>query len=348
VDASGSVLGADARDSVTFHVAADADAPPPPQRVRHSYDMPLGLSIFSPVLDGDRIRTPGASIDIPAGGGLRASHLAQIGSTVIVGLGEEGFRTAIARDGRIVYGSDFALSGERGYVVNFREPLTFTLEGEPYGTPIISDAVVAAPGSTPVDAWAYVAGVRVEQSSMYPGVLRARVRNVRTGEERTVDLGLDGTAVVALVDAGRAPVVAVGDTLTVDILAPDGRTLGPGSVARVTLESLAVAHSVTVVDVAPARSTLLPNHPNPFNPETWIPFELAEAGEVSLTIYDAIGSRVRVIAVGRREAGYYGANSGAVRWDGRNGQGEPVASGAYIAELRVGASRSVRRLLLSR
>ena len=297
VDAAGNVLRPDAQDAVTFHVAADSDAPEPSQRVRHTYEMPQGLSMFSPVLDGDRIRTHDVSLDLPPGvGGLRASHLAAIGSTVVVDLGEGGSSTVIARGGRILYGSDFALSGERGYVVNFREPLTFTLEGAPYGTPIISDAVAAAPGAAPADAWAFVAGVRVMDAAMYPGSLRARVRNARTGQERAAGVGMDGTAVLPLVDMGRDPVVEVGDTLAIDVLAPDGRSLGRGSTTRVTSALLADAHAVALVSAAPARSVLLPNHPNPFNPETWLPFELAEAGDVTLTLYDGAGRRVRLIS----------------------------------------------------
>jgi hypothetical protein len=310
--------------------------------------MPRGLSLFSPVLDGDRIRTADVSLDLPSTDGLHASHLAAIGSTVIVDLGEGGFRTAIARDGRILYGADFPLSGERGYVVNFRAPLTFTLEGEPYGTPIISDAAPAAPGVVSDALWAFAVGVRVAEPIRFGRGLRARVRNVRTGDERTAFVGSDGVAVVAFVDVGRGPIVALGDTLAIDILAPDGWTLGAGMTARVSAALLADAHAVADVSVTPGQTALLPNYPNPFNPETWLPFELAEAGDVALILYDANGRRVRAIALGRREAGYHGAGSGAAKWDGRNEQGEGVASGAYVAELRVGAARSSRRILLLR
>ncbi|MAF11150.1 hypothetical protein CMK11_11930 [Candidatus Poribacteria bacterium] len=348
VDSSGNVLDPAAQDSVTFHVADDSIAPDLPQRVRHAYEMPRGLSLFSPVLDGDRIRTADVSLDLPSTDGLHASHLAAIGSTVIVDLGEDGFRTAIARGGRILYGADFPLSGERGYVVNFRAPLTFTLEGEPYGTPIISDAVASAPGVATDALWAFAVGVRIAEPIRDASGLRARVRNVRTGDERTALVGRDGVAVVAFVDVGRGPIVALGDTLAIDILAPDGWTLGTGMTARVSAALLADAHAVADVSVTPRRTALLPNYPNPFNPETWLPFELAEAGDVTLTLYDANGRRIRAIALGRRQAGYHGAGSGAARWDGRNEQGEAVASGAYVAELRVGAARSARRILLLR
>ena len=111
---------------------------------------------------------------------------------------------------------------------------------------------------------------------------------------------------------------------------------------------LADAHTVADISATPGQSTVLPNYPNPFNPETWIPFELARAGDVTVTLYDAAGHRIRSLDLGRQEAGYHGAHTGAVRWDGRNEHGEPAASGAYIAELRSSDDRSARRIVLAR
>jgi len=97
---------------------------------------------------------------------------------------------------------------------------------------------------------------------------------------------------------------------------------------------------------APAESALHPNYPNPFNPETWIPFQLAEGGEVTLTIFDARGRAVRRIRLGAREAGYHDSPERAAHWDGRNDHGEEMASGAYFVEFRAEDYREVRRLTL--
>lgn len=86
-----------------------------------------------------------------------------------------------------------------------------------------------------------------------------------------------------------------------------------------------------------------PNYPNPFNVETWIPFELGEGSWVELFVYDAQGCAVRRWVLGWREAG-----RGVVRWDGRNDRGEPVGSGVYFVELRVKERRWVRRLVVRR
>ena len=73
----------------------------------------------------------------------------------------------------------------------------------------------------------------------------------------------------------------------------------------------------------PKETALFANYPNPFNPETWIPYQLAEAGDVTVTIYDIHGRVVRGLDLGHQRAGMYHGRSRAAYWDGRNAQGEP-------------------------
>ncbi len=94
----------------------------------------------------------------------------------------------------------------------------------------------------------------------------------------------------------------------------------------------------------PRETRLLPNYPNPFNPETWLPFELSGGGHVTVTVYDVGGSVVRRMDLGYRPAGAYRARRRAAHWDGRNRQGEVVAGGAYFAELTTEDIRQRRRL----
>ena len=95
-----------------------------------------------------------------------------------------------------------------------------------------------------------------------------------------------------------------------------------------------------LVSLTPKETKLLPNYPNPFNPETWIPYRLAEDAFVTLTIYDGAGQVVRTLEVGHRIASAYESRSKAIYWDGRNDLGEQVASGIYFYQLRVENSRS--------
>ncbi|MBT3265515.1 T9SS type A sorting domain-containing protein [Candidatus Poribacteria bacterium] len=95
---------------------------------------------------------------------------------------------------------------------------------------------------------------------------------------------------------------------------------------------------------APTRTAVFPNYPNPFNPDTWIPFSLAEASDVVIRIYDVTGRFVRDLRLGHRAPGIYHATGRAAHWDGRNSDGEPVASGVYIYEIEAGTTRSKRKM----
>ena len=96
----------------------------------------------------------------------------------------------------------------------------------------------------------------------------------------------------------------------------------------------------------PEESALLNNYPNPFNPETWIPYQLASPAEVTLTLYDVTGRIVRTLNLGHQDAGMYRSKSRAAYWDGRNAQGEPVASGVYFYTLVAGEFTATGKMLI--
>ena len=98
--------------------------------------------------------------------------------------------------------------------------------------------------------------------------------------------------------------------------------------------------------LTPKETTLLPNYPNPFNPETWIPYRLGRGAEVAITIYDTKGTLVRRLALGNQSAGYYAERGKAAYWDGRNEDGEAVSSGIYIYQFRAGDYAASRRMVI--
>ena len=107
----------------------------------------------------------------------------------------------------------------------------------------------------------------------------------------------------------------------------------------VFLEQLAAA-------LTPERTALLPNYPNPFNPETWIPYHLAGDAEVRVAIYDINGALMRILDLGRQPAGLYTDKGSAAYWDGRNHRGEAVRNGVYFYQLRVGDYAHTRKMLI--
>ena len=101
-----------------------------------------------------------------------------------------------------------------------------------------------------------------------------------------------------------------------------------------------------LISLTPTETELLPNYPNPFNPETWIPYRLAEDAFVTFTIYDQTGQVVRTIDVGHQVAAVYEDRSKAVYWDGRNEFGEAVASGVYFYHLSAGDYSATRKMVI--
>ena len=116
----------------------------------------------------------------------------------------------------------------------------------------------------------------------------------------------------------------------------------PETVLKVLLHLL--SESVAI----PETTALLPNYPNPFNPETWIPYHLATDAAVVLTIYDVHGRVVRVLDFGHQRAGIYQSRGRAAYWDGRNQIGESVASGVYFYTLTAGDFNATRKLLIAK
>ena len=101
-----------------------------------------------------------------------------------------------------------------------------------------------------------------------------------------------------------------------------------------------------LASLTPKETALLPNYPNPFNPETWIPYQLAEPADVTLTIYALDGTVVRILTLGHQPVGIYQDKSRAAYWDGRNTLGEPVASGVYFYTLTSGKFTATRKMLI--
>ena len=98
--------------------------------------------------------------------------------------------------------------------------------------------------------------------------------------------------------------------------------------------------------LTPETTALLTNYPNPFNPETWIPYQLAKPADVTVTIYASDGTVVRTLAFGHQAAGMYKNRSQAAYWDGKNELGETVASGLYFYTLTAGGFSATRKMLI--
>ena len=101
-----------------------------------------------------------------------------------------------------------------------------------------------------------------------------------------------------------------------------------------------------IATARPEKTQLLANYPNPFNPETWIPYELATDTDVRITIYNTQGVVIRTLALGHQSAGYYTGRDRAAYWDGRNAFGEQVASGVYFYQFETDEMSSMRKMVI--
>ena len=133
------------------------------------------------------------------------------------------------------------------------------------------------------------------------------------------------------------------DAATIEAWIAQARLEDDGSLAfKQGIENL----EKLLASLIPEKTALLANYPNPFNPETWIPYQLAESAEVTLTIYDINGQLVRRLAMGHQAAGMYQSRSRAAYWDGRNQLGESVANGLYFYTLTAGEFTATQRMVI--
>ena len=115
--------------------------------------------------------------------------------------------------------------------------------------------------------------------------------------------------------------------------------------------SLKYQHAIALLEsvlaaLRPKTTLLLANYPNPFNPETWLPYHLANASAVVITIYDVRGHVIRRLELGHQREGYYTTRSRAAYWDGRNAVGERVASGIYFYQLEADNNSLLRKMVI--
>ena len=253
------------------------------------------------------------------------------------------------------------MTGGQGFFLIAAEAATVTISGSPWhnvSTNVMTAPPIAAWGSdvdetTPVLA---LTGSIVDRARRLNSAnLRVTVKNLSTG---TVvpgvieDTGSTPSQVgyqLTIVDMERQRAAQVGDILEISVKSPDTSIAVQPLQYTVTVEDIQQLH-VQLPELAlneiPVETQLLRNYPNPFNPETWIPYRLAADAFVTLTIYDVNGQIVRTLDIGHQTAAVYESRSKAVYWDGRNGVGEPVASGIYFYTLTANDFSATRKMVI--
>ena len=171
------------------------------------------------------------------------------------------------------------------------------------------------------------------------------VHNPHTGVSQSIDMNRSH-AVWA--DMNRRAVASIGDTLTIEVRDTNRELI---RILHHEIDAIDIRRAFTELiltpeDLKPRETTLLANYPNPFNPETWIPYQLAKDTHAAIRIYSQTGELVRFLDLGLQSAGYYVGKSRAAYWDGRNGSGESVASGVYFYQLITPESTSTQKMVI--
>ena len=182
-------------------------------------------------------------------------------------------------------------------------------------------------------------------------ILVARQLGKSVPSDSPVDINGDGdvnifdlTLVAQGIGGAAAPAARGIDSATIETWIAQARLQDDGSI--VFRQGIANLQNLLASLIIPQETALLANYPNPFNPETWIPYQLAAPAEITLTIFDMNGGMVRRLEVGHQSAGMYQSRGRAAYWDGRNQRGESVASGLYFYTLRAGDFTATRKMLI--
>ncbi len=271
--------------------------------------------------------------------------------TGIIALSEGEYRLVAAAGDP----GDDAVAGDVAYLVTASDDASIPVMGDGWSNEVEAGAAPIAMAGYKVDnqtpALAVYGSVVDEVTGLAKEGFRVKVKNLSTKaalSEITSTETADGYDMI-FVDLTDAHAARVGDVLEISADSPDPLigikpvrhivTVDDVKDSRITLEDL-IAYEI------PAETELLRNYPNPFNPETWIPYHLSEDANVSLTIYDVNGALVRDIDVGYQTAAKYDTRSKAIYWDGRNLFGEQVASGIYFYSLSAGDFSATRKMVI--
>lgn len=237
-------------------------------------------------------------------------------------------------------GNGFPIEGGKGYIINVTESKVVRFTGRVWeNRPTTVSAAPALPQTPKV--WALVLHTQLEGID---GVTLT-VHNRRTGVSEVVDVN-ESHAVWA--NMNRRTVASIGDTLMIEVRDANGeliRTLHH-EIDAMDIRRAFTELVLTAEDLKPRRTALLANYPNPFNPETWIPYQLARDTHAAIHIYSQTGELVRSLDLGFQRTGYYIGKFRAAYWDGRNSSGEQLASGVYFYQLITPESTETGKMVI--
>ncbi|MDE0043947.1 MAG: T9SS type A sorting domain-containing protein, partial [Candidatus Poribacteria bacterium] len=244
-------------------------------------------------------------------------------------------------------GPGFPIEGGLAYIVNTPEGGSVAFSGKAW-----EDEPATAPGVDRLaEAWAFVVASDL-QNALPRTDYTVVAKNLRTGAIATERVtAAEARAAVVWADLNRNSVVQSGDRIDIKVIDDDGNIVSGPHHHTVDVSDIRQAYKriqLIVGDVRPEQTQLAQNFPNPFNPETWMPFQLSQSSAAAIQIYDVSGRLVRTLDLGFKPAGFYMTRTTAAYWDGRNSVGEKVVSGIYFYTLKTDEFAATRKMLISK
>jgi len=250
-----------------------------------------------------------------------------------------------------VPGDGFAIEGGKGYIINTSKAGTFAFTGSAWNN---QPSVAAAPPVAKDGTWAFVVAGSLLNSDnrvVKNGSFTVTVKNLSTGATSVETLDASGYFTAAWADLSRKAVIASGDKVEIVVANSAGSIVSGPFTYQITpneLGSSLLKVQLRMGEIIPERTVLLQNFPNPFNPETWIPYNLKNATSVSIRIYSSSGQLIRTLDLGQMAAGVYASRARAAYWDGKNEAGEKVSSGIYFYSITAGDFTATKKMVVTK
>jgi len=279
-------------------------------------------------------------------------------ASAIKGLAPDAVSVVIAESGGqfkpVSAAADVSVSGGAAYLVNATTAATLTFKGGAWMNSASAAPVSSVYNADATPVFVIDGTLAREDNARAVNGIDVTVTNLRSGltlSEASGNTAGNGRYAATFVNLGSGDAdFRVGDTLELRVTDGSGTFGGVKPVRHtITSEDVRRGHldmGSILLSVVPVQSALMPNYPNPFNPETWIPFQIAESAAVRITIYSPAGEVVRTLDLGALPAGTYTTRSKAAYWDGTNETGERVASGLYLYRIEAGSYSAMRRMVI--
>jgi hypothetical protein len=247
---------------------------------------------------------------------------------------------------------DMTIEGGAGYITLMIEPKTISIDGDAWENDGVPPEMLAAPSFFDPTATLLmeVRGNVIDANTDAAfNDLSVTVRHLSSNAVMTDTTDDDGQFSAVFLDIFSNQFYRIGDVFKIDIHSNSGDISFEPIQYTVTEEDVKLGRIILsnlTARAIPKHPKLMQNWPNPFNPETWIPFQLSKDADVTLTIYDIHGRLVRRFDLGYVPAGIYKMKNNAIYWNGTNDSGERVSSGVYFYHIQAAGFSASRKMVI--